>query len=81
MVKRSKRTHSQEGNGKERNDIVRLMCVFENSTRNELHSMSKFLLTTKVPIAEESVEKTKEGIWKAFKRHAKMFSVALATFN
>ena len=80
MVKRSKRTHSQDGNGKESNDIFRLICAFDEKTKDELHSMSKFLLTTKVPIAEESVEKTKEGIWKAFKRHAKMLQCSTCRF-
>ena len=80
MVKKSKRTHSQDANGKESNYIFRKICVFDNKTKDELHSMSKFLLTTKVPIAEESVEKTKEGIWKAFKRHAKMFQCSTCNF-
>ena len=80
MVKRSKRTHSQDGNGKESNDIFRLICAFDEKTKDELHSMSKFLLTTKVLIAEESVEKIKEGILKAFKRHAKMLQCSTCGF-
>ena len=81
MVKRSKRTHSQDGNGKESNDIFRLICAFDEKTKDELHSMSEFLLMIKVRIAEESVEKTNlEGIWKDFKRHAKMLQCSTCGF-
>ena len=38
----------------EKEDIVKLTCVFKNWTRYELHIISKLLLTTNVPLPEES---------------------------
>ena len=38
----------------EREDIVKLTCVFKNWTRDELHIISKLLLTTNVLKPEES---------------------------
>ena len=38
----------------EKEDIVKLTCVFKNWTKYELHIISKLLLTTNVPIPEES---------------------------
>ena len=52
--------------------------------RDELHSMNKFLLTTKVLIAEEGVEETKKGIKESGKPSRDMqkcCSLVLAAFN
>ena len=38
----------------EKEDIVKLTCVFKNWTKYELHIISKLLLTTNVLIPEES---------------------------
>ena len=38
----------------EREDIVKLTCFFKNWTRDELHIISKLLLTTNLVIPEES---------------------------
>ena len=40
----------------EKEDIVKLKCVFKKWTRYELHIISKLLLTTNVLIPEESKE-------------------------
>ena len=37
----------------ERKDIVKLTCFFKNWTRDEMHIISKLLLTTNVPLPKE----------------------------
>ena len=58
--------------------------IFLKLKRDELHSISKFLLTTKVLIAEEGVEETKKGIKESGKPSRDMqkcCSLVLAAFN